>query len=581
MRKTWWHTTASAWERSRHGGRRGRYSGGRRPLLSVEALEERCVPSADVVLEWNAIALDALKNDSLLAHPRQNNPGNASRALAIVQAAVFDAVNSISQSYDPYLFEVNAPRDASIPAAAAQAAHDTLVALFPEYQPTLDARLAGDLVSGGSLLSRVEGVLVGRVVAAGILAVRSHDGSGVTMNWPAGTQPGQWQPDPLHPAQSAWGPDWGSVTPFTLTSSSQFPVPAPPALTSQAYADAYNEVMSLGGDGITTPTLRTAEETQIGIFWGYDGSPGLGTPPRLYNQIAETLAVQMHNTVVENARYFALINLAMADAGIDAWGAKYQYDLWRPVTAIRAGNTDGNPLTVADPTWIPLGAPADNGTPITDPQHPANFTPPFPAYVSGHATFGGALFRMMADFFGTDRVRFTLTSDEFNGVTKDQNGIVRPVLTRSFDSFSQAAEENGQSRIYLGIHWSFDKVEGIALGTSVADYVFKHFLRPTRGSGFTIDPRTERPYAEVITSGSPAVALLLLPLNSLFGVCRDFRVIGRGVVNLEVKVEASQLRATIQGNPTADLDAAFGSPDLLRLVRLAGRNTQDAGWDDS
>ena len=120
----------------------------------------------------------------------------------------------------------------------------------------------------------------------------------------------------------------------------------------------------------------------------------------------------------------------MADAGIDAWGAKYQYDLWRPVTAIRAGNTDGNPLTVADPTWIPLGAPADNGTPITDPTHPANFTPPFPAYVSGHATFGGALFRVMADFFGTDRVRFTLPSDEFNGVTKDQNGIVRPVLTR-------------------------------------------------------------------------------------------------------------------------------------------------------
>src|SRR5262249_52468683 len=146
------------------------------------------------------------------------------------------------------------------------------------------------------------------------------------------------------------------------------------------------------------------------------------TPPRLYNQIAETLAGQRHNTVVENARFFALVNLAMADAGIEAWVAKYQDDFWRPVTAIRAGAADGNPLTPPDPAWIPLGAPADNGVPVTDQHHPANFTPPFPAYVSGHAAFGGALFRVMADFFGTDHVHFTIGSDEFNGVTADQFG---------------------------------------------------------------------------------------------------------------------------------------------------------------
>jgi membrane-associated phospholipid phosphatase len=570
MRTTWRHTTDLSVEGSQFRGRRRRHSAKARHPLGVEALEERCLPSADVVLEWNAIALDALKNDSLLAHPRQNNPGNASRALATVQAAVFDAVNSISRSYDPYLFEVNAPPDASLPAAAAQAAHDTLVALFPDYQPTLDARLADDLSHGGSLLSRVEGVLVGRVVAAGSLAVRSHDGSGVSMDWPSGTQPGQWQPDPLHPAQSAWGPDWGAVTPFTLTSGTQFPVPPPPALTSQAYADAYNEVVSLGGDGVTTPTLRTEEQTQIGIFWGYDGSPGLGTPPRLYNQIAETLAVQMKNTVVENARYFALVNLAMADAGIDAWAAKYQYGLWRPVTATRAGDTDGNPLTVADPTWVPLGAPADNGTTITDPNHPANFTPPFPAYVSGHATFGGALFRMMADFFGTDRVHFTVGSDEFNGVTKDQFGKVRPVLTRSFDSFSDAAEENGQSRIYLGIHWTFDKVEGIALGTSVADYVFHHFLRPTHNRGATADGATERLYAEVSTPAGPTLSPVPLPSSGVLDVCRNFSVNGRGAVNLAVVVDASRLGATAQGNPAADLDAAFGSLKLSSPVGLGG-----------
>ncbi len=446
------------------------------PKPHVESLEARCLPSADVVLEWNAVALDALKNDSLLAHPRQNNPGAASRALGIVQAAVFDAVNSIDRSYDPYLVQLNAPPDASLTAAAAQAAHDTLFALFPEYGPTLNARLANDLARGGSLLSRVEGALVGHVVAVRILAARSHDGADVSISWPVGTQPGQWQPDPLHPGQSAWGPEWGDVTPFTMTSATQFPVPAPPAMTSQAYADAYNEVKSLGGDGVTTPTMRTPEETEIGLFWGYDGSPGMGTPPRMYNEIAETLAVQMHNSVVQNARFFALINLAMADAGIASWAAKFQYDFWRPVTAIRAGDADGNPLTTADATWTPLGAPEDNGG-------GTNFTPPFPAYPSGHATFGGALFRLMADFFGRDDIPFTVGSDEFNGVTRDQNGVVRPLLTRSFDSFSQAAEENGQSRIYLGIHWSFDKMQGIALGGSIADYVFSHFLRPHKAPG--------------------------------------------------------------------------------------------------
>jgi hypothetical protein len=566
MRTNWWKGMTRALKNPFSGGRRRMHGRGLRSVPAVEVLEERCLLSADPVLEWNGIALDALRNDSLLAHPRQNNPGNASRALAIVQAAVFDAVNSIDRSYDPYLIEVNAPAGASLDAAAAQAAHDTLVALFPEYQGTLDARLAADLAQGGSVRSRVEGVLVGRVVAAGILAVRSQDGSNVAMSWPVGTQPGQWQPDALHPTQSAWGPEWGAVTPFTLSSATQFPVPPPPALTSQAYVDAYNEAKSLGGDGITTPAKRTPEQTQIGIFWGYDGSPGLGTPPRLYNQIAVTLAVQMHNTVVENARYFALINLAMADTGIEAWQSKYQYDFWRPVTAIRGAAGDGNPLTSADPNWIPLGAPADNGIPITDPNHPANFTPPFPAYISGHASFGGALFRVMADFFGTDRVHFTIGSDEFNGQTTDQFGQVRPVLTRTFDSFSQAAEENGQSRIYLGIHWKFDKVEGIRLGTSVADYVFNQYLRPRRGHRFGVNSATERLYAEVSTVAGPVLKPVALPPVGFIGYDSPFRFNSRGVVHLDVTVQTSRLQTTALGNPTAALDAVFASPDLLDLA---------------
>jgi hypothetical protein len=458
--------------------------------LTVEALEERCLLSADVVLEWNAIALNAVKNDSMLgANSKQNNPDLASRALAITQIAVFDAVNSIDRSYEPYLVQVDAPHGASVRAAAAQAAHDTLVVLFPDYQPVLDASLAADLARVHSDLRREEGALVGRTVAAAILAARANDGSDVPMHYTPGDQPGQWRPDPLHPTQHAVGPLWGNVTPFGLQSAEQFHVPAPPAITSEAYADAYNEVKNFGGDGVTTPTLRTPEQTQIAFFWGYDGSPGLGTPPRNYNQIAEVLAAQEHNTVAENARFFALINIAMADAAIACWDGKYDFSYWRPVTAIRendpgtgpTGKGSGNPFLVGqgDLNWRPLGAPADNGS-------GTNFTPPFPSYASGHATFGGALFRMMADFYGRDNIHFTIGSDEFNGVTRDQNGVVRPVVTRSFDSFSAAAEENGQSRIYLGIHWSFDKVQGIACGDSIADYVFAHLLRPAeddRGEG--------------------------------------------------------------------------------------------------
>jgi hypothetical protein len=531
----------------------------RAPWLAVEALEDRCLLSADPVLEWNAVALGALQFDSTLAHPRQNNPGNASRALAIVQAAVFDSVNSIDRSYDPYLVQVNAPSDASIPAAVAQAAHDTLAALFPEYQATLDAQLASDL-GGIALVPRVEGVMVGRVVATAILAVRSHDGSDVTMTFTPGTQPGQWQPDPLHSDQSAWGPEWGGVTPFTLTSSTQFRVPPPPALTSKDYAAAYNEVKSLGGDGVTTLTTRTAEQTQIATFWGYDASYGLGTPPVLYNQIAEVLATQMQNTVIENARFFALINLAMGDAGIAGWQAKYDYDFWRPVTAIRAGAADGNPLTAADATWTPLGAPADNG-------HGTNFTPPFPAYVSGHATFGGALFRMMADFFGTDSIHFTIGSDEFNGVTTDQNGNVRPVVYRSFDSFSQAADENGQSRIYLGIHWRFDKVQGISLGDSIADYVFSRFLRPSQGhnSDFNVNRGHEALYVQADTPDGP---VMVPPADKKadrsvpdeFGLTADLRP-----VSLAVTVVRDRMQATARSNPQDDLDAAFAAPDLLAM----------------
>jgi hypothetical protein len=241
-------------------------------------------------------------------------------------------------------------------------------------------------------------------------------------------------------------------------------------MNSPAYTAAFDEVKAMGGDGVNTPSLRTPEQTQIGIFWGYDGTPGMGTPPVMYNEVVRVVASKEHNTEAQDARLFALVNLAMADTAITVWGSKYTYNFWRPVTAMRDAGSDGNTGTAADPSWTPLGAPDDNGG-------GTNFTPAFPAYPSGHAGFGGALFRTLHDFYGTDHIAFTLGSDEFNGKTQDQNGNVRPVVFRHYTSFSQAMEENGQSRIYLGIHWQFDKTVGIQQGMEVADYVFHHALR--------------------------------------------------------------------------------------------------------
>jgi hypothetical protein len=460
----------------------------RSPPPCLELLEDRCLLSSgpDMVIQWNAIAIEAAKRDHAIGAPGlQFGPTRTSRAIAIVQSAVFDAVNSIDPEYTPYLIQLPAPRSTSIDAAVAEAAHDTLVSLYPYQKPYFDSQLVQSL-RGISLIPAIEGVAVGAIVAQWTLFVRSNDGSqvdaaGQPVNYTYGQQPGQWRADPLHPNATPLTPDWGGVKPFVIQSATQFRAPPPPALTSQAYADAYMEVKSLGAKDSTT---RTDEQTDIGIFWGYDAQPGLCAPIRFYNQIGEVIATQQHNTEIQNARFFALINFAMADAAITVWNDKYQYDLWRPVGAIRendpgtgpTGLGSGNPFLVGqgDPTWQPFGAPADNG-------NGSNFTPPFPSYTSGHAGIGGAIFKMMENFYQTDNIHFTIVSDEFNTITVDQNGIPRPLLPRSYDSFSQASGENAISRIYLGIHFHFDAVEGIRTGDSIADYVFQHALLPLHG----------------------------------------------------------------------------------------------------
>ena len=437
--------------------------------------------AGDAILHWNEVAMDVVSEDHTLATLKEEaGPAFASRALAIVDVAMFDSINSILGKYEPYLIKVVGTSGADIDAAVGQAAHDTLKSLFPGQATAIDQALTAWLNQIPNGKAENLGIALGTTVANAILAARADDGAHDTSDYAMqiGVM-GHHQPDPVTEelsgvVQGVYAPQWGGVTPFGITSVDKFMPPPPPAMNSPEYTAAYNELLRLGGDGVTTPTERTAEQTEIGTFWAYDGTQGLCAPPRLYNQMVEVISKQQHLSEYENARLFALVNIAMADAGIVGWGSKYEYDLWRPVMGIRNGDFDGNPDTTGIPNWTPLGAPASNET------FPNDFTPPFPSYVSGHAIFGGAVFQTLARFFGTDNIGFSFTSDEFNGTTTDHSGNVRPEVTRSWTSFSQAALENAMSRIYLGIHWHFDATEGISAGDKIADDNFGRLLQPLR-----------------------------------------------------------------------------------------------------
>lgn len=447
--------------------------------------------SPAAALEWNAVAIEATGVDHTPPDPGETRPmgenmgpGRASRAMAIVHIAMFEAVNAIHGGFASYTRLPRAGAGASMEAAIARAAHDTLVALYPGQQDRFDraydTALARIVASG----ARALGLEVGKNAAASILELRANDGSDhaepeVGVDHTCSNEPGRWRPDPVSGIRLALGARWSEVKPFVMRSADQFRCTTPPAPGSAEYRAALQEARELGGDGAVTPTRRTLSETITGIFWGYDGGPNLCAPPRLYNQLTTLIAVQKGSDLVELTRLLALVNVAMADAGIASWESKYHHDFWRPVTAIReagegagpTGEGDRDPQTAGDPTFTPLGAPASNSRRV-------NFTPPFPSYPSGHATFGGALFQTLRKFYGTDDLAFDFVSDEFNGQTTDSTGQVRPRIQRHFDTLSQAEEENGRSRIYLGIHFSFDKTAGIEQGRKVADLVASQLYRP-------------------------------------------------------------------------------------------------------
>lgn len=405
-------------------------------LILMAGLTIGSTVHADVVTDWNTAALNAIRAG-------RTPPPVASRALAMLHASIYDAVNGIDRRSESYIVASRVPASASKEAAASAAAHLVLAALFPASQASFDDLYVELLSSISNGPQKSRGISWGESVAQEILALRANDGSSDVVSPPSGTGPGAWQPTP--PAFAPYLlPQWGLVAPFAMAMSSQFRPLGPPALSSAQYAAEYNEVKALGA---VTGSTRTTDQTEIALFWA-DGA-GTATPPGHWNSIAQSVAAAQGNTLEDNARLFALLNVAMADAAICAWDAKYFYHFWRPVTAIRNGDTDGNPDTIKDSTWSSLIV-----------------TPPFPDYVSGHSTFSGAASTVLAMFYGTDQIAFTTGSD------------ILPGTTRSFSRFSDAADEAAASRLYGGIHYRSANDDGLASGISIGEWTVANFMQP-------------------------------------------------------------------------------------------------------
>ncbi len=416
-------------------------------IVVATCVAGQAASAADAVTRWNQYTMEAVRVNG-------GFPGQTSRAYGMMSAAVYDAVNAIDQGHQ--VFKVDARNLAllsdSKEAAATEAAYQVLSHLFPAQQAYFDARRADELalLGGQSAQSVANGVSIGQYVGQQLVSLRLNDGSanGEEPNYQGGTNPGEWRP--TGPGFiGGVGVHWGEVTPWTMTSGSQFRPPPPPSLTSQEYTDAFNEVKDYGR---ATGSLRTQDQTDIAIFWANDRN-GTYKPMGQYTDAARVVCEQQGQTLVENARLFALVNVAQADAGIGVWEAKYFYDLWRPKTAITDPTGDGNANTLEEAGWTPL---AD--------ALPAPMTPPFPAYVSGHATFGAAAMWMAALLMGNNQ-EFDLATDE--------NGQIR-----HFTSFQQAITENTDSRVWLGVHWRFDQTYGEAMGKEIAEYIFANFFQP-------------------------------------------------------------------------------------------------------
>ena len=396
------------------------------------AMAQATKPVSQVV-QWNRTLLVIVRTPG--AQPATIHP---TRSFAIMHAAIYDAVNAIDGTHQPYLVRLGASHFASQEAAAAAAAHEVLVKLYPSFQATLDAQLQQALTQLPNR-GKTDGISIGNTVADRILALRSNDGSNAQpIPYVFGNAPGDYQSTPPNFPKQPQFTHWSRVTPFALESASQFRPGSPPRLTSDRYSDAFDQVKSLGIAGSTT---ATADEALIGQFWN-------GAIQNYWNEITQTASLAHGLTTAQNARLFALLNLSFADGVIAFYDAKYTYNFWRPVTAIRAAAADGNPDTEADPNWLPE----------------VGNTTPDPSYPGAHAVISAAGAEVLISFFHTDHLEFSVTSE------------VMPGVERSFTSFSAAAEEATLSRIFAGVHFLFDLTTGQRLGSDIADFIVDNFL---------------------------------------------------------------------------------------------------------
>jgi hypothetical protein len=414
-------------------------------LVSVRAqvvsqTESGTVTNENVILQWNRVLQETVRTPG--QHPATIFPV---RSFAMMHAAMFDAFNSIEGGYTPYLIEVPGFRQASPEAAAAKAARDVLVALYPTRQSVFDAELNVSLSGIPSHRSR-QGVRVGETVAAALLAARANDGwNAAPPSYVLPPTPGNWQPAPA----AAGFTHFPGVVPFAIQSGTQFAPAPPPALTSEEYAASFNEVKELGS---ATSVTRTAEQTLVARLWANVNTPT--TVWFVWNNVARTLALARGASTAETARLFALLNISMHDALQTTMASKFQHGLWRPVTAIRRADEDGNPNTAPDIGWTPLLG-----------------NPPYPSYAGNHAAIGTSQATILALFFGRDDIQFTHTWEGAGGAT------------RSYSGFMAMANEEERSRVWGGIHFTFDQTVGQSAGRNVANYIFLNSMRP-RGCNF-------------------------------------------------------------------------------------------------
>ena len=401
---------------------------------------------ADAVVDWNEITVQAAS---------VGRPGPIGIVdIALVQVAVHDAVQALDRQFEPYHAEIDAARGERVKgrrsAAIAAAAHDVLVAIYPAQAATLDTTYFSYLADHG--LDGDPGILVGQQVAARIVPLRRVNPNPLPPAFVGGTDPGVWRPTPSllgnPPAPAPFSPmatPWmAGFDPFTLTSPTRFRAPPAPALTSDRYTRDYNEVRELGS---LTSTKRTAEQTDLAYFY-------VETAPVLWNRALRGIATRYLRKSSDTARLFALANLATADALITCWDSKTHYAVWRPITAIREGDADGNPATVGDPAWQPL---------INNPN--------YPDYTSGANVVTGAMTRTLELFFGTDKLVFDVTTAAPQAVQK----------VRRYYRFSDAARDVVDARILLGIHFRFADTVARTQGRQVADWTYNHFLLPLGG----------------------------------------------------------------------------------------------------